>query len=62
MQPSVQIEGEEQLAIKLTGPSLRLREQGTAAREAFRTAVMYPAVNELLAHPDWQFWSDNLPR
>jgi hypothetical protein len=57
-----QIPGEDSTVIRLTGPSLVLRQGGEAAREAFRASQLYPAVNGLLEHPDWQYWTDSLPR
>lgn len=48
---------------RLTGDCLTLRAGGAAAQEAFRREVLYPAVSELLKHPDWAWWRDTaLPR
>ena len=41
---------------------LALREGGLATQAAFRTAQLASAVEALLHHHDWQYFSDTLPR
>ncbi|KAL6749842.1 hypothetical protein V8C86DRAFT_2832298 [Haematococcus lacustris] len=44
----------------VTGRCLRLRQQGTERKEAFRRQVLLPALQKLVELPDWAVWSQGL--
>ncbi|KAI3430436.1 hypothetical protein D9Q98_005031 [Chlorella vulgaris] len=52
--------GEAAAAAQLSGSSLALREQGSAAQQAFLEGQLLPALDRLLAGEEWQRWQQDL--